>query len=74
MAVNNVPAGSVLRLELRVGVNANGNPVFRKRNLDNVKPTASDQDLYDVATALAALQDYPLNSITRIDNAQLIQS
>lgn len=73
MAVSKVPANSVLRLELRVGVNSSGNPVYRNRSLNNVKPTASDQDLFDVAAALAALQEYPLNGISRVDGAQLVQ-
>ncbi|NLI11388.1 DUF1659 domain-containing protein [Pelotomaculum propionicicum] len=74
MAVNKVPASSVLRLELQVGVNAGGNPVYRNRNLNNVKPAAADQDLFDVATALAGLQGYTLNSISRVDNAQLVEA
>lgn len=73
MAINKVPDNSVLRLELRVGVNTSGNPVYRNRSLNNVKSTATDQDLFDVATALAALQEYPLNSISRVDGAQLVQ-
>lgn len=73
MAVNKVPENSILRLELRTGVNASGNPVYRNRGLTNVKPTASDQDLFDVATALAGLQEYPLNGISRVDGAQLVQ-
>lgn len=73
MALNKVPANSVLRLELRVGVNASGNPVYRNRSLNNVKPAASDQDLFDVASALAGLQEYPLNGISRVDAAQLVQ-
>lgn len=73
MAVNKVPSNSVLVLEFRVGVDADGDPVYRNRSLSNVKPAATDQDLFDVATALAALQEYPLNSISRTDRAQLVQ-
>ena len=73
MAVSKVPANSVLRLELQVGVNSSGNPVYRNRNLSNVKSAASDQDLFDVATTLAGLQGYPLNGISRVDGAQLVE-
>ncbi|BAF58602.1 hypothetical protein PTH_0421 [Pelotomaculum thermopropionicum SI] len=72
--VNKIPAGSVLRLELRVGVDQSGNPVYRNRSFSNVKPGASDQDLFDVAGALAALLEYPLNSVSRIDSAHLVQA
>ncbi|HOV80644.1 MAG TPA: DUF1659 domain-containing protein [Bacillota bacterium] len=73
MAVNKVPANSVLRLQLRVGTDTDGNPVYRNRSLSGVKSAASDQDLFDVANALAALQEYPLNGISRIDSAQLVE-
>ncbi|RJQ31398.1 MAG: DUF1659 domain-containing protein [Peptococcaceae bacterium] len=74
MPVSKIPVGTVLRLELQTGVDAGGNPVYRNRNLNNVKPAAADQDLYDVATALAALQEYPLNGVIRIDRAQIVQA
>ncbi|HPZ43574.1 MAG TPA: DUF1659 domain-containing protein [Bacillota bacterium] len=73
MAVEKAPANSILRLELRVGVSPEGNPVYRTRSLNNVKPLAADQDIYDVATALAGLQEYQLNGISRVDIGQLIQ-
>ncbi|MFA4885982.1 MAG: DUF1659 domain-containing protein [Desulfotomaculaceae bacterium] len=73
MAVSKVPANSVLRLELQTGVNSSGNPVYRNKNLTNAKSAASDQDLFDVATALAGLQGYPLSGISRVDGAQLVE-
>ena len=73
MAVNKVPASSVLRLELQTGVDGNGNPVFRNRSLSNAKPAAVDQDLFDVAASLAGLQEYMLTGISRVDNAQLVE-
>ena len=72
--VNSIPTSSVLRLELQIGVSSGGNPVLRRRNLVNVKSTANDQDLFDIATAVGSLQKYPLYGIARVDTAQLIQS
>ncbi|HHW44510.1 MAG: DUF1659 domain-containing protein [Thermoanaerobacteraceae bacterium] len=74
MPVNKVPTGTVLRLVLQTGVDASGNPVYRNKNLNNVRPDALDQDLFDVAQALAGLQEYTLNSVNRIDNARLVQA
>ena len=73
MAVTKVPGNSVLRLVLHVGDSGSGSPILRNRSLNNVKSAALDQDIFDVAGALAALQDYALNGITRVDNAALIQ-
>ena len=72
MEVYKVPGTSVLRLELLLGT-AGGNPVLRRRNLANVKYTASDQDLYEVAMALGSLQQYPVYGVVRVDNAQLVE-
>ncbi len=73
MPVNRVAGGTVLQLELQTGVDAQGNPVYRNKNLRFVKPDAADQDLYDVAQALAGLQEYPLHKVSRIDASQLVQ-
>lgn len=73
MAVNRVPAGTVLQLELQTGVDPQGNPIYRNKNLRFIKPDAADQDLFDVAQALAGLQEYTLSKISRIDASQLVQ-
>jgi len=49
MAVNNVPVGSVLRLQLQSGVDGSGDPIIRNKSLSNVKPEALEQDIFDVA-------------------------
>jgi len=74
MAVNKVPAGTTLRLVLQTGTDADGNPVLRNKNLTAVAVTAADQDLYDVARALAGLQKYTLAGVQRIDAARLEQA
>ncbi|KJS12619.1 MAG: hypothetical protein VR67_07635 [Peptococcaceae bacterium BRH_c8a] len=71
MAVNNVPVGSVLRLQLQTGVDGNGDPVIRNKSLSNVKADALDQNVFDVAQALALLQEHILESVLRIDSARL---
>ncbi len=71
MAVNNVPVGSVLRLQLQTGVDGNGDPIIRNKSLSNVKPDALDQDVFDVAQALVLLQEHILENVLRIDSARL---
>ncbi len=73
MAVNKIASGTVLSLELQIGVNAQGNPVYRDKNLRSINVAAVDQDLFDVAQALAGLQEYTLSKIGRVDSAQLVQ-
>jgi len=46
-------------------------PVYRTKSLSSVKTTAVDQDIYDVAQALVALQEYTLVTVLRVDSALL---
>jgi len=74
VAVTKVPGTSVLKLVLDTGEVVNGNPVLRTRNINGIKPTAADQDLFDVAEALAGLQQYSLYAVRRVDNSTLINA
>lgn len=74
MAVTKVPGNSALRLVLQVGISGTGNPVLRNKSLNNVKAASLDQDIFDVANALASLQDHTLNGIIRVDNATMIEA
>ncbi len=71
MAVIKTPIGSTIRLSLVTGTNAQGAPIIKQTSISNVKAAAADQDLFDVANAIVGLQDYALNSITRLDSADL---
>jgi hypothetical protein len=41
--------------------------------LNNVKPTAVDADVYAVATAVADLLAYPLESSLRVERAEMTE-
>lgn len=71
MAVESIATGSVMRMQLQTGVDTNGDPVFRNKSLNNIKPEATDQDLYDVAQALAGLQQHNLADVLRVHSARL---
>ncbi len=71
MAVINSPVNSTIRLSLVTGLTAQGSPILKQTNLSNVKSSAVDQDIFDVANALVGIQDYELESIKRVDLADL---
>jgi len=73
MAVDRIPGGTVLQLEFQTGVDPEGNPVYRNKSLSSVRPEAADQDLFDVAVALAGLQEYTLNRISVREVNHLVQ-
>lgn len=56
-----------LRLVLETGLDGNGNPVFRNKNFNNVKPETSADDLHMIAHSLASLQVHELFEIERTD-------
>lgn len=72
MAVNKVPQSSRVIMTLQNGVNTSGQPVYLKRTYKSVKPGALDADVYEVAQAMASLQQYPLTSISRMEEGNLI--
>jgi len=71
VAVVVTPTGSRLSLTLQVGADESGNPVFRTRSYSGVKPSATDQDVFDTAKALAGLQAHPVEEISRVNEVSL---
>ena len=71
MAVVKTPQDSRIGIKVVNGVSASGANVFKTMSFSNVKPTALDQDLYDVAASIAALQSKSLVEIIRTDQANL---
>lgn len=71
MAINRVPAGSILKFEVQVGLDPSGNPKFANISFYDVKHDAIEQNLYDTATALSSLQSHPLNSISITEKDRL---
>lgn len=59
---------------VQVGTNASGNPTLRNRVYRNVNTQALDADVHDVGVALAGLQTYPVSSITRSNELDLVVS
>lgn len=63
MPVFATPVDSDLVLVVQTGVDGSGNPVYRAQRYSNLKPSATNQDAYDVAVAVAGLQTYPLAGV-----------
>ncbi len=72
MALVSTPIGSILVAQYQVGVSGTGGPITRQRSLSGIKASAVDQDIYDVATALFDLLDYPLLQVRRDDRIELV--
>lgn len=72
MAVTKAPQTASVVIKVRTGLNDAGNPVIRSRSYKNVKTTAADADLYAIGQGIGSLQDYPVVTISRLDDANLI--
>lgn len=73
MAVQEV-RNSQLRLVLQVGTDEEGNPIFRNKNFNNIKPNATAEQLYAIATSLSVLQEHDLYEIVRNDSSTLSEA
>ena len=72
MAVTTMNNPSSLRVKLDAGLNdSTGNTIVKSKTYSNIKPEATSQAIYDVATALEGLQEFPVLEVVKIDNTTL---
>ena len=70
VTVLNNPAG--LRLKFDLGKDdSTGKTKVKSKTFSNVKHSASNEDVYEVASAIEPLQQYPVLEIAKIDNTTL---
>ncbi|MGI5901492.1 MAG: DUF1659 domain-containing protein [Desulfitobacteriia bacterium] len=65
MSIVSVPLGSIFVARYQAGLTPGGGPITRQKTFTNVKPTASDEDIYEVAATLFNLLEYPLLDVRR---------
>lgn len=63
---------SRLRLLFETGIDEKGNPTFKTKTFNNVKKTATADQLHATAMAIASLSDYLLDSVERNDSYDII--
>jgi len=69
-----VPRDSALQFRLITGTNPeSGAPLIETKTFNKIKSTALEQDIYDVATAIAGLQKYPVDEIRVQKEVQLTE-
>ena len=71
MAVVKTPQNSRIGIVIANGVSSTGTEQVKTLRFSNVKPTATDQDMYDVAVSLSGLMASALVEIVRTDEANL---
>ncbi|MBY0099407.1 DUF1659 domain-containing protein [Mesobacillus maritimus] len=63
---------SRITLMFETGLNEKGEPIFKGKSYANVRKEATADQLHQAATALGGLCAYPLSSVERTDNYDLI--
>ncbi|QXM05363.1 DUF1659 domain-containing protein [Crassaminicella indica] len=74
MAVSVKMGPSKLKITFSNGMDDNGNEKKRSRTYSNIKPTAKDQDIYDVATTLIGLQNSKALEVERVDEKEIVEA
>jgi hypothetical protein len=57
-----------LRLVLETGIDSGGKLQFKSKNYNNINSSATPDQLFAVAQAIASLQTLPLNTIEKNDS------
>jgi len=71
MAVNAIPMGTQLVMRLNTGLDEEMNPIYRNRIFRNVKPSATNVNLFELAEEIGYLQVHTLEAIRRTDASEL---
>lgn len=71
MAAALTKISSSLVIVLNTGKDENGKDTSKKLNLGAVTTIALDQDIYDVASAIGNILNYPVATIQKVENSLL---
>lgn len=72
MAVSAVKLTSAMVFKINTGTDTNGNNIIRNTTIKNVKTSAQDQDVFDVAAGLAGLFKNAVTGFLRQDTSELV--
>lgn len=70
MALEVRPVDTRLQIQFDLGIGENGRKITRTKTLSNIKSSADDQELYEVANALIGLQEYNVAAIRRVSQSE----
>ena len=71
MAVVKMNQSAKLIIKVQTKTDANGEAVYAQRSISNLNPAVADSDVYTVGSAVAGLQKYPVETVSRQDTAAL---
>ena len=72
MALEIRPYSTRAQIQFDLGVDGDGKKLRASKSLSNIKPEITDQDIFDVASGLAALQSHPVLVIRKVSQTDLV--
>lgn len=72
MAVEANTLSTRMQLKYIDGVDVDGNNIIKTKSYSNVKADATDQSIYDIASAMSALQTKTLEGVHKVMDVVLI--
>jgi len=73
MAIVATPVASDLLLIMDAGLDEYGEQVTRKRQYGNLKTSASDEDVFQVAAGIISLQEATCLAVQRVNTVELTE-
>ena len=74
MALESRPLNTRVQIQFDLGTDGDGKKLTASKSISNIKPETSDQDIFDVVSALLVLQSYPVNYIRKVAQADLVNA
>lgn len=71
MAIVSIKNPSGLKLKFDCGKGENGKSIIKTKTYSNVKPTSTNEDVYEVGAILASLQEHTLSEVFKVDSTSL---
>jgi hypothetical protein len=72
MALEIRPVSARAQIQLDLGSDIDGKKLTGTKSLSYIKTDALDQDIYDVVSALTALQEHGVISIRKVAQSELV--
>ncbi len=72
MAIAVNQANSKLKMVFNVGLDENNKNITKSKTLASIKSTATNEDLYDLGTAVSDMQSFSLESLVRYEEYELV--
>ncbi len=72
MAVISTELEGKVKLMFNAGSDEEGKMITKSKTLSRVKSNAADEDIYTVSNEIARLQEYPVTSIRKTEEYDLI--